>query len=570
MWFCTKRSKFKDKKTNKIEMKKSILVALILVFQSGFAKGIVTETQKLAATAKIWGFLKYYHPNVADGSKNWDKQLFDILPQVEEAQTAAEFSAVIEKWITSLGQVKENKPTLAKGKIEYFNKNLTLEWIEKSDLLSRSLSQKLKFIKENRFQGKNHYVNRDGESVALQFTNEVVYPDFLWTDKNLRLLALFRYWNYVEYFFPYKYEMDQNWNDALVEILPHMAAPDSEKDFVMAMRELSIKLNDTHASTFNMKMMAYLGGDKYIPAGTRIVEEKAIIVSLANDSLAKIDDLKIGDVITKINGKTVAQTIKELEKYIAGSNKAAAAPNIGWVMFNGNTDDLEIEYVRDNIVTVKKVHRYSNKDIKRTSPISKPKWKLLDDNIGYVDMSNVEVDDVKSMMEELKNAKAIIFDDRIRPKDTNFLINDYLNPEPKEILRLLFQDLSFPGRYIWRNDMQTCGKINPDYYKGKVIVLVGSGTFSFGEQTAMSFQTAPNTTIIGSQTSGSDGPNYYFTIIKGFDSSFTSQGVFYPNKKETQRIGIVPDIEIKPTIRGIQEGKDEVLERAILFVKKGK
>lgn len=44
----------------------------------------------------------------------------------------------------------------------------------------------------------------------------------------------------------------------------------------------------------------------------------------------------------------------------------------------------------------------------------------------------------------------------------------------------------------------------------------------------------------------------------------------FANKKETQRIGIVPDIEIKPTIRGIQEGKDEVLERAVLFVEKGK
>ena len=69
----------------------------------------------------------------------------------------------------------------------------------------------------------------------------------------------------------------------------------------MAMRELSIKLNDTHASTFNVKMMEYFGGEKYIVAGTRIAEEKAVVVSLANDSLAKIDDLKIGDLCTEEN-----------------------------------------------------------------------------------------------------------------------------------------------------------------------------------------------------------------------------------------------------------------------------
>ncbi|CAM3574699.1 hypothetical protein FLCH110379_11415 [Flavobacterium chungbukense] len=39
---------------------------------------------------------------------------------------------------------------------------------------------------------------------------------------------------------------------------------------------------------------------------------------------------------------------------------------------------------------------------------------------------------------------------------------------------------------------------------------------------------------------------------------------------ETQRIGIIPDIEIKPTIKGIQEGKDEVLDRALLFIETGK
>ncbi|MBW4359326.1 S41 family peptidase [Flavobacterium taihuense] len=548
-------------------MKKITLLLFLVLSQTLFAEVKLTENQKLASTCKVWGFLKYYHPQVASGKMDWDKQLFEVLPKIERANTKEEFSLVLEKWIDGLGEVPVNKPLALDPTTDFFVKNLNLDWTKKNKLFSKNLSQKLEFITENRFQGKNYYVNLDGGSVPLQFTNEVVYPDFPWTDKNLRILALFRFWNYVEYFFPYKYVMDQNWDEALVEILSPIYAPDSEKDFLLAMRELSIKLNDTHAATFNMKMLEYLGGEKYIAAGAKIIDKKAIITSLANDSLAKIDDIKIGDIVTKINGKTVAETLEYLGKYMEGSNKSAALPASGWVMFNGNTDDLEIEFIRDNTIAVKKIHRYSNKDIKRSPPKITPKWKLLENNIGYVDMSKVETEDVKSMMEELKNTQAIIFDDRRRPMYTNFLINDYLNPEPKEIARNLFQDLSFPGRYIWRKDMQTCGKINSDYYKGKVIVLVGAGTFSHGEHTAMAFQTAPNTTIIGSQTAGADGPNYYFSIIKGYDSSFTSGGIFYPNKKETQRIGIIPDIEIKPTIGGIQQGKDEVLDRAVLFAK---
>ena len=37
-------------------------------------------------------------------------------------------------------------------------------------------------------------------------------------------------------------------------------------------------------------------------------------------------------------------------------------------------------------------------------------------------------------------------------------------------------------------------------------------------------------------------------------------GVFYPDKSPTQRVGIVPDIEVSPTVEGIRTGRDEVLE----------
>ena len=47
-----------------------------------------------------------------------------------------------------------------------------------------------------------------------------------------------------------------------------------------------------------------------------------------------------------------------------------------------------------------------------------------------------------------------------------------------------------------------------------------------------------------------------------------SIGVYYPDGKETQRIGIVPDIEIKPTIAGIRSGRDELLEKAIELINK--
>jgi len=45
-----------------------------------------------------------------------------------------------------------------------------------------------------------------------------------------------------------------------------------------------------------------------------------------------------------------------------------------------------------------------------------------------------------------------------------------------------------------------------------------------------------------------------------------SGGVFYPDKKPTQRVGIIPDEEVKPTIAGIRDGRDELLEVAIRHI----
>jgi hypothetical protein len=41
-------------------------------------------------------------------------------------------------------------------------------------------------------------------------------------------------------------------------------------------------------------------------------------------------------------------------------------------------------------------------------------------------------------------------------------------------------------------------------------------------------------------------------------------GVFYPDRTPTQRVGIVPDVEVRPTIAGIRDLRDEVLEAAVI------
>ena len=91
------------------------------------------------------------------------------------------------------------------------------------------------------------------------------------------------------------------------------------------------------------------------------------------------------------------------------------------------------------------------------------------------------------------------------------------------------------------------------------------------EFTAMKLQAAStNATVIGSQTAGGVGAITHTVFPGGYLAPFTSTAAKYPDGRQTQRIGVKIDIEVKPTIAGFKAGKDEVLLRAIEFIKTGK
>ncbi|APT21372.1 hypothetical protein BU993_01200 [Flavobacterium columnare] len=54
-------------------MKKLNLLIILSLFQfhCSFSKTPIKDSEKLVSTCKVWGFLKYYHPNVAKGGFDW-------------------------------------------------------------------------------------------------------------------------------------------------------------------------------------------------------------------------------------------------------------------------------------------------------------------------------------------------------------------------------------------------------------------------------------------------------------------------------------------------------------------
>ena len=201
-------------------MKKFILIFILIGSQLGFSQQL-KKVEKLASLCKIWGFLKYYHPNVAKGDLNFDEQFLTIIPKIEQAKNKEDLSKVYLDWIESLGTVKVCKTCNESSNKKYFDKNFDLSWTQSTESFTSGLVDNLKYIENNRYQGKSYYVTSTNNG-NIEIKNEPKYDNFEFPNENYRLLGLFKFWNTIEYFYPYKYLTNQKDNLQLVQECYHL------------------------------------------------------------------------------------------------------------------------------------------------------------------------------------------------------------------------------------------------------------------------------------------------------------------------------------------------------------
>lgn len=97
-------------------------------------------------------------------------------------------------------------------------------------------------------------------------------------------------------------------------------------------------------------------------------------------------------------------------------------------------------------------------------------------------------------------------------------------------------------------------------------MLIDERTQSQAEHAGLFFEAANGTKFIGGHSSGANGDMTNFFVPGGINIMFTGQSVKHVDGRQLQRIGLVPDIEVRPTIQGIQNGEDEVLACAINYL----
>jgi C-terminal processing protease CtpA/Prc len=184
--------------------------------------------------------------------------------------------------------------------------------------------------------------------------------------------------------------------------------------------------------------------------------------------------------------------------------------------------------------------------------------RLLTEDIAYVKISSLKDVDIDAFVRRAAKTKGMIIDIRNYPNTMSIQpLGGHLVQKPTPFVLFTTGDLANPGAFHWTEPV-TIRPLTPPY-SGKVVVLVDEITQSSAEYHAMAFRAA-GATVVGSTTAGADGNVSRIPLPGGLSTMISGIGVFYPDKRPTQRVGIVPDKEVRPTVEGVRTGRDEVLE----------
>lgn len=182
-------------------------------------------------------------------------------------------------------------------------------------------------------------------------------------------------------------------------------------------------------------------------------------------------------------------------------------------------------------------------------------------------MGEIQSNELEQLMRNSAQAKGLILDLRKYPKGfTKDMMEKYLYPQLTPYMWFSMNSKKYPGNYFLDIKGDVGMKENPDYFKGKIAILVNEGTQSFGELSAIAFRVAPRSAVIGTQTAGANGHIGYLFLPRGIRFNYTMAGAFYPNWGMNQRVGVRIDIPVKQTVQDVVVGDDKWIMEAVDYI----
>jgi carboxyl-terminal processing protease len=556
---------------------------LLLFFMWGlcppaYAQAALTPTQRLTTLARVWGFLKYHHPGIARPHVDWDSVLVASIAPVQAAQTRQHFNEELTKLLRLLGPLPAQANALPAHLIE---RNVDMAWLQQDPALAPPLRTALQRVLAcHAFATPHPYlqVNRYG----IISHQERAYASPALPPLAYRLLGLFRYWNIIQYYYPYKYAIGGDWNAILPRFIPRFQQACTPLAYHLLVVELVAQLHDTHGFVYGSAVLAAEVGEYYPPLELAYLDGHVVVARLYPTAVAGPLPLAVGAVVLAVGGVPVQQLLARYRPYVAASTAAAAQREALRFLLRGSATDSLILTVQTSAGphTVRLprplgIHATTDAPYltyyrSRQEPDTAAAWRELPGQVGYVHLGRLKADQLIALRPRLLAMKGLVLDLRTYPP--NGLVEQLsacLQAPGVPYATFVAPLLAYPGyAYEAATYSTPAGLVDlPAPYSGQVVVLVNEKTQSYAELSAMLLQAIPGAVVVGSETAGADGNIVAVPFPGGLLTYYSGIGVYYPDGRETQRVGIVPTRQVRPTVAGLQASRDEVLDQALRYLR---
>lgn len=587
---------------------KQYLVFIVLI--SCFLTGCIKQEQKvknLEAFAKVYGYVKYFHPSDESTKVDWLKFSAYGAKEIENCRTKQQLANTLTKLFNPIAPsvkfiVSKSKPTFDLNaitppntsgyKLTYWQ-HLGLGTGAKN-FANRSAYSSSR-VNRDTLSGDNKPFNYQPEFEKI-FIAEIVegvycqipmvlycnasstYPkaddsqfkrlvdklklfDFSTDKAHLKLGNVINVYNVFQHFYPYFDVVDVNWSNEFDKALNRCYADTTDKDHLITLQKFTAPLKDGHIgfqSSINLYYAPNISWDW--------IENKLVITHAFSDDYR----FHLGDIVTQINGKSP-------EKYFEETKSLISAGTEGWLNYMANRISLEGEMnslinitIEGKTYDVKRtvVSYYKEKELEDKKEL----YKMVEDGIWYLNFAQLKVETINKLLPELVKAKAIICDARGYPKAEHYFIPHLMKSDDTtrswmQIPQIIYPDHQNVLGYAQYNWIQIMKAQKPYFGDKKIIYVIDGSAISYAESCLGYIEGYKLATIVGQPSAGTNGNVNTVELLGGFSFRFTGMKVLKHNGTQHHGIGILPNVYVSKTIQGVKEGRDEFLEKAIEIAK---
>ncbi|MEK6282727.1 MAG: S41 family peptidase [Acidobacteriota bacterium] len=380
-------------------------------------------------------------------------------------------------------------------------------------------------------------------------------------DRATRLADVALAWNIFQHFYPYFDVVKTDWPHALKDALTSAATDKDEKAFLNTLRRMVAALHDGHGGVYHSsEAMAFA-----TPVVFAWIEDRLVITQVAAQGAS---GLQAGDVVLKIDGKNSAEALAEAEALISGATPQWRR-HVALRKLRGGAKDSELKLdVQPLTGTPRTVVLRRDSESLVFAEMRPPPVNEIKPGIYYLDLDRIKDEDFQTVLPKLEQARGIIFDLRGYPKVSPTIIS-HLIDKPAESARWLVPIINVPdqkGPTTYNEGGRwTLPPIAPRL-KAKIAFITDGRAISYAESYMGIIEAYKLAAIVGEPTAGTNGNVNPFFLPGGYTVAWTGMKVLKHDGSTHHGVGIQPTVPVSRTIRGVAEGRDEQLERAIAIV----